>query len=99
MEYQQRLTARLLATRGFTDRLLEDFTQPGDWVYQMNENGNHALWFVGHMGVTDNFMISLIDAEKTSTNTDKSSTDAPNDAENISTHDHFTAVVTTKLRR
>ncbi|MEC7564407.1 MAG: DinB family protein [Planctomycetota bacterium] len=66
MEYQQRLTARLLATRGFTDRLLEDFTQPGDWVYQMNENGNHALWFVGHMGVTDNFMISLIDAEKTS---------------------------------
>jgi len=66
MEYQQRLTNRLHDARNFSDRLLEDFTQPNDWVYQMHENGNHALWFVGHMGVTDNFMISLIDPEKVS---------------------------------
>ena len=47
-----------------SERLLADFQTPGQWVYQVHPNCNHALWFVGHMANTDNFLISLVAPEK-----------------------------------
>ena len=57
---QERLYSRLKNARIFTERLLEDFSGASSWVYQITPDANHALWFVGHMGVTDNFMISVL---------------------------------------
>ena len=57
---QERLYSRLQSARRFTERLLEDFTDSDSWVHQITPDANHALWFVGHMGVTDNFMISVL---------------------------------------
>ena len=56
---------RQLATaRETSERYLEDFKTPEQWTYQVHDKANHALWFAGHMGQTDNFLISLIAPEK-----------------------------------
>jgi hypothetical protein len=60
MNQRERLKGRLENARKFSLRLLSDFTSPSDWIHQLHEGGNHALWFVGHMGNTDNFMISML---------------------------------------
>ena len=56
------LQEQLARARGFSEQILADFERPADWTHQVHERANHALWFVGHMGVTDDFMISLMDA-------------------------------------
>lgn len=56
----KRLSERLEKARTFSMRLLEDFSTPQEWTRQLHEGGNHAAWFVGHMGTTDNFMISIL---------------------------------------
>jgi len=43
-----------------SEKLLADFKTPHDWVHQVHPGGNHALWFVGHMANTDNFLLSLV---------------------------------------
>ena len=60
----ERLKHQLEAARAFTSRILEDFRRPQDWVAQVCNQSNHALWFVGHMATTDNFFISLLAPEK-----------------------------------
>lgn len=60
----ERLRKRLERTRGFSSRLLEDFSTPEEWTMQLHEGGNHAIWFVGHMGTTDNFMISILSPDR-----------------------------------
>ena len=60
----ERLRNRLERARGFSSRLLEDFSTPEQWTRQLHEGGNHAIWFVGHMGTTDNFMISILSPER-----------------------------------
>jgi len=64
MSTTQRLTHQLETARGFSLRLLRDFTEPEQWVKQLCEQSNHALWFTGHMAVSDNFFISLVAPEK-----------------------------------
>src|SRR5690606_31057618 len=46
--------------RRYSEAALEAFTTPGQWVHQIHEGANHALWFAGHLAVNDNFFISLI---------------------------------------
>ena len=60
----RRLRQRLERSRGFSARLLEDFSTAEEWTRQLHEGGNHAVWFVGHMGTTDNFMISILDPDR-----------------------------------
>ena len=48
----ERLNKRLQSTRDFSMRLLEDFSTAEQWTWQLHEGGNHAAWFVGHMGTT-----------------------------------------------
>jgi len=67
MSYVGRLKDRLLSARGFTHRVLEDFKQPSDWVQQVCDQSNHALWFVGHIANTDNFFVSLLAPERAAT--------------------------------
>ncbi len=55
------LNHQLVAARRMTERLLADFHTPEQWTKQVQSQCNHALWFAGHMGHTDNFMISILD--------------------------------------
>ncbi len=64
MSVKQRTEAQLKHARGFSEGLLKAFKTPEQWTHQVHENANHALWFAGHMGTVDNFMISLIDPAK-----------------------------------
>ena len=61
MDLKQRLKRQLEFSRGMTDQLLAAFTTPEQWTYQPHESANHALWFVGHMGTSDNSFVKLID--------------------------------------
>ena len=65
MSLKQRLQRQLANARQLSDRLLADFSSPQQWTHQVHENSNHALWFAGHMGLSDNFFVSLIDKDKT----------------------------------
>lgn len=64
MNQKERLRRQLLATREFSERALADFVTPQDWVHQIYPGSNHALWFVGHMASTDNFLLSLLSGNK-----------------------------------
>ena len=64
MPLKQRLLRQLVSARQLSERLLADFKTPDQWTRQVHGQCNHALWFAGHMGNTDNFMISLIAPER-----------------------------------
>ena len=55
---------QLTTARETSERYLTDFKTPEQWTYQVHQQANHALWFAGHMGHTDNFLVSLIAPEK-----------------------------------
>lgn len=65
MSAKQRLMKQLEAARDYSHRLLADFRTPEQWTHQVHPNANHALWFAGHMAVSDNFFISKVAPEKT----------------------------------
>ncbi len=65
MSLQQRLQRQLHSTRQMSEKLLADFKSPHDWVHQVHPGCNHALWFVGHMANTDNFLLSLVSPAST----------------------------------
>jgi hypothetical protein len=58
------LQRQLAQARHYSESLLNDFKSPSEWVHQVHPNANHALWFAGHMGVSDNFFISVVAAEQ-----------------------------------
>jgi len=60
MSQKSRLLNQLNSARSFSNKLLKDFETPVSWTHQLHKGGNHALWFAGHMGTTDNFMLSLV---------------------------------------
>ncbi len=60
MSQKSRLLNQLKSARSFSNNLLKDFESAASWTHQLHEGGNHALWFAGHMGTTDNFMLSLV---------------------------------------
>jgi hypothetical protein len=64
MSLKERLQRQLGSARQLSQRLLSDFHSPPQWTHQVCEGGNHALWFVGHMANTDNFLISLVAPER-----------------------------------
>jgi len=63
MELKCRLKKQLENSRGFTEALLEDFHTPEQWLHQVTPKSNHALWFAGHLGVADNFFLSIVDPD------------------------------------
>jgi len=65
MSQKDGLKRQLRRVREVTDQLIADFTTLEQWVYQVHSNCNHALWFVGHMATTDNFLLSMVAPERT----------------------------------
>lgn len=64
MAMKDRLKMWLEQSRKTSEGMLADFKTPQDWVYQVDPSANHAMWFVGHMTSTDNFVISKLAPEK-----------------------------------
>ena len=58
------LKQQFARTRAYSENLLADFRTPEQWTHQVHPNANHALWFAGHMGVSDNFFISQVAPER-----------------------------------
>jgi uncharacterized damage-inducible protein DinB len=64
MSLKERLQRQLIDLRQLSERLLQDFTTPEEWTYQVHPGSNHALWFAGHMATIDNFFLSLVAPER-----------------------------------
>ncbi len=64
MSLKQRLREQLERSRDFSERLLAAFHTPAEWLHQVHPRANHPLWFAGHMGVVDDFMLSLVAPER-----------------------------------
>ena len=60
MSLKSCLKSQLLASRDYSEKLLSAFDTPQAWVHQVHSHANHPLWFAGHMGVSDDFFISLV---------------------------------------
>lgn len=60
MTTKECLRNQLERTRAYSEELLAAFRSSQQWTHQVHPNANHALWFVGHMGVSDNFFISQV---------------------------------------
>jgi hypothetical protein len=54
----------LTSARKFSEGMLKNFHTPEQWLHQIHPKANHALWFAGHMGVTDNFFLSIVAPDK-----------------------------------
>jgi len=65
MFVKERLRKQLVSARDYSRQLLADFRTPEEWTHQVHPNANHALWFAGHMAVSDNFFVSNIAPEQT----------------------------------
>lgn len=66
MSLKKRLQSGLKGAREISEGTLANFKTPEQWTHQVHAKANHALWFAGHMGVVDDFMISLVDPDKAS---------------------------------
>lgn len=64
MSLKSHLREQLVSARKFSEAFLRDFRTPADWTFQVHPHSNHALWFIGHIGNTDNFFLSLISPER-----------------------------------
>jgi hypothetical protein len=64
MSLKERLQRQLVNMRQMSERLLEDFRTPDEWVFQVHPHCNHALWFAGHMANIDNFFLTLVAPDK-----------------------------------
>lgn len=64
MKLSERILRQLAQVRDMSEKLLESFQTPEDWTHQLAPDTNHALWFAGHMGACDNWLISMIDPDR-----------------------------------
>lgn len=60
MNAKEHAIAVLNFARGQTDQLLEDIPED-QFLHQPVEGGNHALWVMGHLAVSDEFLAGLYD--------------------------------------
>lgn len=64
MQLRSRLVTMIDGARKFSEGLLASFTKPTDWTYQLFPSANHALWFAGHMGTSDDFWLRTVAPDK-----------------------------------
>ncbi len=64
MTLRERLANQLKAVREMSGQILSAFETREQWTHQVHDQANHALWFVGHVGTVDNFMLALVAPEK-----------------------------------
>lgn len=65
MSLKSCLKSQLVASRDYSEQLLKAFDTPQAWVHQVHPHANHPLWFAGHMGVSDDFFVSLVAPQRT----------------------------------
>ncbi len=66
MSLKKRYRSGLKGSRSAAEAILASFKTPEQWTHQVHDQANHALWVAGHIGVVDDFMISLVAPEKVS---------------------------------
>ena len=66
MPLNKRLENQLKVVRGIAEQMLAVFETPEQWTHQVHDQANHALWFVGHIGTVDDFMLRMAGSEKSS---------------------------------
>ena len=59
MDFKAHAQYALSRARWLTEKQLEDFKQPSDWVYRPTSQANHALWIIGHLALADNMFASM----------------------------------------
>jgi hypothetical protein len=64
MTLKSRIENQLKLVRGMSEKMLGAFDTPDQWTFQVHEQANHALWFAGHIGTVDNFMIARLTPAK-----------------------------------
>ncbi len=64
MQLKPRLKTQLEKVREISEGMLAAFETPEQWTHQIFPDANHALWFVGHMAMADNYFISMLTPEK-----------------------------------
>jgi len=60
VELKSRIARQLEKVREVSEAYLASFHTPAQWTHQVHPEANHALWFAGHLGLVDNFMLSLV---------------------------------------
>ncbi len=64
MSQVARLKKLLESVREMSEAMLGAFQTPEQWTFQVHPTANHALWFAGHMGVSDNFFLTVVAPDK-----------------------------------
>jgi hypothetical protein len=64
MNYKDRLKSWLEQARQTSEGMLASFKSPQEWTHQVHPNANHALWFAGHISLTDNFIVGVVAPDK-----------------------------------
>ncbi len=70
MSIKSRLKSQLNTIRGITEQTLSVFETPQQWTHKVHEQANHALWFAGHMGMMDEFLMRGLAPERTAATDD-----------------------------
>jgi hypothetical protein len=64
MDIKPCLRRHLAKVRQISEAYLAAFHTPEQWTLQVHPEANHPLWFAGHIGMVDNFMIGRLSPEK-----------------------------------
>ena len=64
MGMKARLVQQLSTVRGISEQMLAALETPQQWTHQVHDRANHALWFAGHVGTVDDFLIHSLAPEK-----------------------------------
>ncbi len=64
MALKQRFETQLKHIRGISEAMLAVLNAPEEWCHQVHPDANHPLWFMGHIGTVDNFMLETVGPER-----------------------------------
>ena len=64
MSTVQRLIDGIKFSRAFAKQVLDEFHTVEDWLSRPHKRANHAMWFAGHMGLTDNSIIGMLNPSR-----------------------------------
>ncbi|MCG6156811.1 DinB family protein [Rubinisphaera margarita] len=62
-DIKQRFRHGLEVSRAATEKILDEFTNPEDWVRRPAPGTNHAMWIAGHLAVVDGRLSRFVSRE------------------------------------
>ena len=66
MDTKERIENQLKLIRGISEQMLSVFTTPEEWTHRVHDRANHPLWFAGHVGSVDDFLMTAVAPERNS---------------------------------